>query len=105
MNFVRAPDRRGRRFGQSEILHFACFDEFRHRAYGLLDRSVRVYAVLVIQINVIYAEALQRSITSGAYIFGLAADYPVGRIVLLADVGEFRGQENVVPPLSDGLAD
>ena len=48
---VRAPDRLHARFGKAEVLDLACLDQVLHRAGDVLDRHVRVDAVLVEEID------------------------------------------------------
>src|SRR3954471_10316527 len=70
---MRAPDCLRRRFGHAEVTDLAGADQIGHRADRLLDRSRAVDAVLVIQIDVIDAEALQRRVAGLADVIGLSA--------------------------------
>ena len=45
-----------------EVADLAGLDELGHRADGLLDRDVLVDAVLVVEVDVVDAEALQRGV-------------------------------------------
>ena len=105
MDGVRAANRRRRRLGQSEVAHLAGLHELGHRADGLLDRRLRVDAVLVVEVDVVDAQALQRGVAGRAHVLRLAADLPEARIFFLADVGELRGEKDLVAPARDGLAD
>ena len=55
-------------------------DQLGHRADGLLDRHVGVDAVLVVEVDVVGAEALQRALDRAAHVLGRAVERPdVGR--------------------------
>jgi hypothetical protein len=56
---VCAPDRLRAGLGQADVAHLAGLDELRHRSHGVLDRGLRVDAVLVVEVDVIDAEALE----------------------------------------------
>ena len=49
------------------------------RADGLLDRRVRVDAVLVVEVDVVGAEPLQRALDRAAHVLGRAVEHPVRR--------------------------
>jgi hypothetical protein len=53
---VRAADRLRRGLGEPEVADLALLDELRHRADRLLDRTVSVDAVLVVEVDVVDAE-------------------------------------------------
>ena len=57
---VRAADRLHARLGQAEVLHLALPDQLLHRAGHVLDRHVRVDAVLVEQVDAVGPEPLER---------------------------------------------
>ena len=59
MHGVSAADRFRRRFGEPEVQHLALGDQIGDGSGGLLDRGVRVDAVLVVQVDVVGAETLQ----------------------------------------------
>src|SRR5580658_3865198 len=104
MNFVRPANSGRRRFRESEIFHFAGFHQISHRAYGVFDRSVGVHAMLVIKIDVIDAEALERSFTGRFHVLRLAADAEERWIVLLSQEGELCGHEEFAAAAANSLA-
>ena len=57
MNFVGAANGGGRGFGESEIFYFAGFHEFGHGADGFFDGRFGIDAMLVVEVDVIDAEA------------------------------------------------
>ena len=89
MHGVRAANRFRRRFRQAQVSHLAGLDELRHRADGLLDRRIRVDAVLVIDVDRVDAEPLQRRVAGPVHVVGTAVDAEK-RAVLVAHVAELR---------------
>ncbi len=65
---VRAADRLGARLGEAEVAHLAGRHELGHRAHRLLDRRVGVDAVLVVEVDVIDAEAPERALARAAHV-------------------------------------
>jgi hypothetical protein len=59
MDDRRAADRVDRRLGQPEVAHLARGDELGHRADGLLDRHIRIRAVLVVDVDHVDAQPLE----------------------------------------------
>jgi len=59
---------------------------------------------LIVEIDVIDAEALQRRVAGFADVVGLAADAEE-RAVFAAHVAELRGQHDLVAPVADGATD
>ena len=104
MDRMRAADRLRRRFGQAEVADLAGADEIGHRADRLLDRRRAVDAMLVVEIDVIDAEALQRRVARLAHVVGLPADAEE-RAVVAAHVAELRRQHDLVAAVADGAAD
>ena len=51
-------------------------DQLGHRPDGLLDRDVRVDAVLVVEVDVVRAEALERALDRGADPLGEPSSAP-----------------------------
>ena len=64
MNGVRAADRLRRRLGKAEVANLPRLDELGHRADRLFDRRVRVDAMLVVEIDRVDAETLQRGVAA-----------------------------------------
>jgi hypothetical protein len=86
------------------MAHFPLLHELCHRADRLLDRRLQVDAVLVVEIDRLDAEPLQRCLAGGADVGGAAVDAEVFA-VRTADVPELRRQHDVVAPALDRLAD
>ena len=59
---VRAADRLQPRLGQAEVLDLALPDQFLDRPRHVLDRHVRVDAVLVVQVDRVDLEPLERGL-------------------------------------------
>ena len=57
-----AADRLRRGLAQAEVPNLAGLDQLRHRADRLLDLDVRVDAVLVVEVDLVDAEALQGAV-------------------------------------------
>jgi hypothetical protein len=58
------------RLGQTEVADLARLHELRHRADGLLDGDIGIDAVLVIEVDVIGAQAGERSFDGAARVRG-----------------------------------
>ena len=74
MDGVRAADRLRRRLGKPDVVDLSGVDQLRHRADGLLDRHVRIDAVLVVEVDVVDAEPPQRAVDRSAHVLGGAVD-------------------------------
>ncbi len=105
VDFVGSADGCGGGFGEAEVFDLACFYEVGHRAYGVFDGGLRVDAVLVVEVDVVDAEALEGCVAGGFDVLWLAADGPVGWVFFFADVGEFCCEEDLVAAWADGFAD
>ena len=94
----------GRRLGEAEVAHLAGRDQLGHRADGLLDRDGLVDAVLVVEVDVVDAEPLQRGVARGADVLGAAVDADPGAVgePLVAELG---GQLDLVAAAGDRPAD
>src|SRR5262245_8143361 len=103
MHRVRTADRCLACLGQSEEADFAGLLQLRHGANRLLDRHARIDAVLVVDIDRIDAEALQRCITRAPNVFRRSVDAEP-RAILPADVAEFRGEDSLTAPIANGAA-
>ena len=101
---VRAADGGGRRLGEAEVAHLAGGDQLGHRADGLLDRDRLVDAVLVVEVDVVDAEPLQRGVARGADVLRAAVDADPGAVgePLVAELG---GELDLVAAAGDRLAD
>jgi hypothetical protein len=60
--------------GQADVADLALGDQLGQRADGVLDRRVRVDAVLVVQVDVVGAQPAQRALDGGADVGGAAVE-------------------------------
>ena len=101
---VGAADRVGAGLGQADVADLALGDQLGQRADGVLDRGVRVDPVLVVQVDVVGAEPLQRALDRGADV-GRAAVEDAGAAAGVRDEAELRRQHDLVAAALDGPAD
>src|SRR4051794_24525989 len=95
----------GAGLGEPEVADLALLHELGHRADGLLDRRLGVDAVLVVEVDGVHAEALERRLARLAHVAGVAADAEE-LAVLAAHVAELRGDQRALPaPLAQRAAD
>src|ERR1700733_74574 len=102
MRSVRAADGLRARFADAQRAHFALLHELRHGADRILDRHIRIDAVLVIKIDYIDAEALE------AFLARLDHEIrpAVGEFaVAAAEITELGRKHHTGPAILDGLAD
>jgi hypothetical protein len=57
-----SPESLGADLGETNVLDLALILELLHLPDGLLDRSLLVHAVTVVEVDVLHAEALQRAL-------------------------------------------
>jgi hypothetical protein len=101
---VRAADRLRGRLRETEIADLPLLDELGHRPYRLLDRRVRIDAMLVVDIDVFGAEPLQRGVTGGEDVLAVAADAEPFAF-LVADAAELCREHDLVAVILDRAAD
>ena len=95
----------GRRgLGEPEVADLAGLHELGHRADGVLDRDRLVDAVLVVEVDVVDPEPLERGVAGRADVVGgsVDADHAAVRESLVAELG---GELDLVAPAGDRLAD
>ena len=102
---VRPPDGGRCGLGQAEIAHLALGHELAHRPDRLLNRGVGVDAVLVVEVDVVDAEPLQRAVAGLADVLGAAVDGALGRVVGVAHDAELGGDDRLVAAPGQRLAD
>ena len=92
---MRAPNRVGRGFGQSQVAHFSRPDQFAHCADCFFNRNRRIDAMLIIQVDMIGLQAFQTGVATSAHIFrpAIHADKTA---VGAAFVAEFGGENDFV---------
>ena len=93
------PDRVRVRFRQAEQRTLPAFYQVGHGADSVLDRHVWIDPVLVVEVNDLHAEALERSIAGAAHIIRAAVDAvrPAG-ILGLAKLGR---EDDLVPDTAE----
>src|SRR5579885_942650 len=69
MNRVGAPDGPRRSLRKPEESHLARAHQLGHRTDGLFDRRLRIDAMLVVEVDAIDAQALERSVARLAHVF------------------------------------
>src|ERR1700678_2414568 len=69
---MRAADCPCTRLGQTEVQHFSFYDQLFHRAGYVFNWHVRIDPVLVVQIDAVGPEALQRSLNHFLDVLGPA---------------------------------
>src|SRR5580698_4258527 len=95
MGRMRAPDGFRRRLRKTQVAHLAGFDEVRHRADSLLDRHGAIHAMLIIEVDLFDAEALERGVASRPYVFGPSVD--LASTIGMADDSEFGRDDHAIP--------
>ena len=109
MDRVGAADRVRRRLAQADVANLALLDELGHRPDGLLDRDVRVHAVLVVEVDVIGPEALERALDRAADVLGRAVDLTdrrhVARLRFVNSASELGRDHVLVAMALDRAAD
>src|SRR5215218_8962358 len=104
MHGVCPADRLGAGLGQSDVAYLAFGDQLGQRADRLFDGRVRVDAVLVVEVDVVGAEPLERAFDRGLHIVCAAVD-DAGAAAGVGDETELGRHDDVVAPALDGLAD
>jgi hypothetical protein len=89
--------------------HLALLDELRHRADRLLDRDFRVHAMLVVEIDVVGAQALERAVDRAPNVIRGAIEVANGGHVagdrVVHSPGELGGDHILVAVPFDRTAD
>src|SRR6266851_6750746 len=104
MRRMRAPNRRRRRLGQTEVAGFARFDEVCHRADGLLDRDLRIDAMLIVEIDDVDLQPLQTRVALLEDILSIAA-HAEKLVVRTAHIAELRCDHHVLAPAGYRFSD
>ncbi len=104
MHGMRSADRVGRRLGQAEEAHLALVDEPRHRADRVLDRHGRIDAMLVVEVDRVDPQPLQRRLAGLPHVVGMPADAEA-LAVRAAPVAELRRDDDPIAAPVDRAAD
>ena len=103
MDCVGAAQRRRRRFREADVAHLPLPHQLGQRADGVFDRDLGIHAVLVVQIDVIDAETLERCLAASAHVLGAPVD--ASRLGIGAPHDPELGREHdLVPSARDRLA-
>jgi hypothetical protein len=110
MHRVGAADRLRRGLAEADVEDLALLDQLGHRPHGLLDLHLGVDPVLVVQVNVVGPEPLQRSLDRAAHMLGGPVKGSERRQVTrlrrrLDPAGELGGDHILVPAALDRPAD
>lgn len=97
MHLVRPLQRGDRRLAQADMADLAFADQIRHRAHDVFDRHLRIDPMLIIKIDLFYAQAPQAAFHRAPDILGPAADAARRRIRRIAQDAELGGQEHLLP--------
>jgi hypothetical protein len=97
---VRPADRAGGGLGETPVLHLAGIDQLLDRPVDLLDGDVGIDAVLVVEVDRVDAEPLQRAL-------GRVLDRvgPAGRLAIRVDETELGGDDDLAAEGRERLAD
>lgn len=92
----------GAGLGQAEVADLALGDQVAHGAGHVLDRHVRVDTVLVEQVDMVGAQALETGFGHGADVLGAAVQAGIGARIPEAELG---GDHQLVAVRRQGLAE
>src|SRR5271166_7211097 len=104
MHRVGAAHRGGRGLAQAEIAYLAGLHQLGHRADGFFDGYRLIDAMLVVKVDHVDAEALERSLARLFHVVRPAVDADP-RAVLVALIPELGGEEDLVTLAGDRFAD
>ena len=105
MHGVGPADRVGGCFGEPEVSDLPGVDELLDRPGDVLDRHIRVDAVLVVEVDVVGAQPAQRTLDGAADARRIAAQATGQDTVLLERKPELGGDDNLVAVRLEGLTD
>src|SRR5438045_1224936 len=104
MHLVGAPNRLDRSLAQPDVAHFPLTYELGHRANGVFYRRVPVDAMLVVEIDCLDAQALERSFAGLTDVLGFAVDTEKRARLGVADVSKLCSEDHLVAFPLDGAA-
>src|SRR4030095_4748536 len=104
MHRMRTPNSCLTGFGQAKEENFSRLLQLHHRADRLLDRNSRVDAMLVVHVDGVDAEPLQRCVTRTPDVFRRPIDsQPRG--VFAPNIAELRREYDLTAAIANGSAD
>jgi hypothetical protein len=104
MDRMGATERLRARLGKAEMLDLACRDEVFHRACHIFDRYIRVNAMLVIQIDNVGFQALQRRLSNLPDVRGAAVKTQTLMCCGIEVEAELGGNHHMVADRGKGFA-
>jgi hypothetical protein len=105
MGGVGPADGVGSGLRESQVADLARLDELGHGPDRLLDGHGGIDAVLVVEVDVVEAEPLQRRVDARPDVLRLPVDAPAGGVGRVAHDAELGRQHHLLPPVADGPAD
>ena len=97
---MRSPDRVRAGLGQTDEADFALGDQLSQNADGFLNRGTRVHPVLVVEVDVVGPEALERALHCDADALR-AAVRDAGISARMREDAELRRHHHLVPTALD----
>ncbi len=93
-------------FGETEVFYFAGLDEVFHGSGDVFDGNFEIDAMLVVEIDVVGLEALERFVADLLDVVGMAVQCaPLSAVVRIRLPAEFRGDHKFVAKRSEAFAD
>jgi hypothetical protein len=102
---VRGSDRLRSRLAQADVAHLPLSHELRQGPDRFLDGHVRVDAVLVVDVDAVGAEALERRFGRAPYVLRGSVEHSPGRVVRVHAHAELRRYHHLVAPARHRAAD
>ncbi|RMP84835.1 hypothetical protein ALQ16_204864 [Pseudomonas syringae pv. actinidiae] len=93
VHLVRSLDGRGTGFADANVPNLAGLDQFGHCANGVFDGHIGVYAVLIVEIKIVGAQALEATVYGLTNVFRAAVHATRMRVVAPYDA-KLAGQIN-----------
>src|SRR5439155_24332929 len=101
MNRVRTANGLGRSLREAEVAHLALLHELGHRAHGVLDRRIRIDAMLVIEVDMVDAQSAERAFDGLADVLGPSVDPSSRRVAFIANDPELGREYDLLTPVAD----
>lgn len=103
MNSMRPANKLGFHLRKPKVADLPRLYEIRHGAYRLFYGRLGIYSMLVVEVYVVDAEALQRGVAGPPHVLRPAVDTDSRSILLTLDAA-LGGEDNFVAPAGYGLA-
>src|SRR4029079_9301190 len=99
-----SPNRLRRRFTQTQILDLSGFHQIAHCPDGIFDWYVGIDSMLIVEIDAIDAQTLERSVTGRAHVFRSTVDRSYRRIGRVAYDGKLCSYDHIIAMVSKCFA-